>query len=123
MTYKILVVDDDYDNRTISSEILVHAGHTVICAANGIEAIEAALKEKPDMIFLDLSMPKMSGWEAAAKLKSMQDMTHIPIIAFTAHAMVGDEKKAIDSGCNDYLTKPCTPNKVLEKVKKWGKPR
>ncbi len=121
MAYRILVVDDDFDNRTIASEILVSAGHIVFTATNGIEGIEIAAKEKPDMIFLDLSMPKMSGWEVASKLKSMPDVCAIPIIAFTAHAMVGDEKKAIDAGCNDYLTKPCIPDNILEKVKKWSK--
>jgi len=121
MPYRILVADDDFDNRMIAAEILITAGHTVISATNGLEAVEAALKEKPDMIFLDLSMPKLSGWEVASKLKSMPETSRIPIIAFTALAMVGDEKKAIGAGCSDYLAKPCTPGNILEKVVKWGK--
>jgi two-component system cell cycle response regulator DivK len=120
MACRILVVDDDIDNRTISSEILAAAGHTVLTATNGLEAIDIAVKERPDMIFMDLSMPKMSGWEAASKLKAMPELSKTPIIAFTAHAMVGDEKKAVDAGCNDYLTKPCVPKAILEKVKKWS---
>jgi two-component system, cell cycle response regulator DivK len=121
LKYRILVADDDYDNMVITSEILRSSGHTVIGATNGIEAIDAAVKEKPDMIFLDLAMPKMSGWEAAEKLKSIAGTSNIPIIAFTARAMAGDERKAIDSGCDDYLSKPCTPDAILEKVTKWCK--
>jgi len=121
MPYRILIVDDDPDNRTITNDILTSNGHTVFTAVNGLEAIEMAVKEKPDMIFLDLSMPVMDGWKAASKIRSIPDTSGIPIIAFTAHAMVGDEKKAIDAGCNDYLTKPCAPDKILEKVAKWGK--
>ena len=121
MTCKVLVADDDYDNRTIASEILAASGNTVLTATNGIEALDMAVKEKPDIIFLDLSMPKMSGWEVATKLKSMPDMSGIPIVAFTAHAMLGDEKKARDAGCDDFLTKPCVPKIMLEKLKKWCK--
>lgn len=121
MTYKILIVDDDADNRIIMSDILTSYGYTICSAVNGLEAIEVAVKEKPDIIFLDLSMPIMDGWQAASKIKAMPDISGIPIIAFTAHAMVGDEKKAMDAGCNDYLAKPCTPDKILEKLNKWGK--
>jgi two-component system, cell cycle response regulator DivK len=121
VSYRILIVDDDEDNRIIMNDILAAYGHTVISAVNGLEAVELAMKEKPDIIFLDLSMPVIDGWQAAAKIRSMPDISTIPIIAFTAHAMVGDEKKAIDAGCNDYLTKPCTPDKILEKVNRWGK--
>lgn len=120
MVFRILVVDDDVDNRTIAGEILASRGHTVFSASNGFDAIDIAVKEKPDMIFLDISMPKMNGWETASKLKKIPGVSQIPIIAFTAHAMPGDDKKAIDSGCNDYLSKPCTPVNILEKVSKWG---
>jgi CheY-like chemotaxis protein len=120
MPYKILIADDDADNRIIMSDILTAHGHSVITAVNGLEALELAVKERPDMIFLDLSMPVMDGWQAAAKLRSAPNTAKIPIIAFTAHAMAGDEKKAIDAGCDDYLTKPCTPDKIIEKINKWG---
>lgn len=118
---KILVVDDDLDNRTIAKETLESSGYQVCQATNGLEAIEAAEKEKPDLIFLDLSMPKMNGWDGVRHLKSMPQICDIPVIAFTAHAMVGDEKKAREAGCNDYLSKPCTPKMILEKVKEWLK--
>jgi CheY-like chemotaxis protein len=120
MPYKVLIADDDADNRIIMADILISKGHSVVIAVNGLEAIDLAAKEKPDIIFLDLSMPVLDGWQAAARLRSAPNTANIPIVAFTAHAMSGDEKKAIGAGCNDYLTKPCTPDKIIEKVNKWG---
>jgi two-component system, cell cycle response regulator DivK len=120
MPYKVLVADDDADNRIIMSDILTAQGHSVIIAVNGLEAVDLSAKDRPDIIFLDLSMPLMDGWQAAAKLRATPGTANIPIIAFTAHAMAWDEKKAIEAGCNDYLTKPCTPDKILEIIKKWG---
>ncbi|MBN1824345.1 MAG: response regulator [Endomicrobiales bacterium] len=121
MPSKILVADDDFDNRAIASEILASQGYEVIVALNGREAVQKALKESPSLIFLDLSMPQMDGWQAASEIKKNPATSGIPIVAFTAHAMVGDEKKALEAGCDDYLSKPCTPQSVIEKVNKWMK--
>ena len=119
MNYKILVADDDWDNRTIASESLQSAGYEVVQATNGLEVLELVEKEKPHLILLDLSMPKLDGWQTAQRLKKTPKVCDIPVIAFTAHAMLGDEQKAKASGCDDFLTKPCIPKKIIEKVKQW----
>ena len=119
MTLKILVADDDLDNRTIATETLRAAGYEVCTATDGVEAVASALKEKPDLILVDLSMPKMDGWETVKRLKTAPETSNIPVIAFTAHAMQGDEQKARDAGCDGFLTKPCPPKKIIEKIKEW----
>ena len=119
MSAKILVADDDLDNRTIAEETLASSGYQVCVATDGLEVLDLVSREKPDVVLLDLSMPKMNGWQVARKLKSDPDLARIPVIAFTAHAMRGDEQKARDAGCDDFLTKPCTPKKILEKVRQW----
>lgn len=121
MNLKILIADDDYDNRTILKEALEAAGCRVLQATNGQEAIDIALAEKPGLIFLDLSMPKLNGWEAAKRIRQTPEISDIPIFAFTAHALQGDETKAKAAGCDDYVTKPCIPRDVVQKVRNWFK--
>ncbi|MBI3549100.1 MAG: response regulator [Elusimicrobia bacterium] len=123
MNPKILIADDDFDNRTILTEALEAAGFRVIQAVNGQEAIAAAVKESPDLIFLDLSMPTMNGWEAAKRIRLLPELAHIGIFAFTAHALQGDETKARAAGCDEYVTKPCIPRDVVKKVQEWLKVR
>jgi two-component system cell cycle response regulator DivK len=119
MSLKILVADDDSDNRTIAKEILEISGFVVVEAKDGLEALELVAKENPDALLLDLSMPKMNGWDVAKKIKEEAAHPKMPIIAFTAHAIVGDEVKAKAAGCDDYLSKPCVPIELVKKIKKW----
>ena len=119
MSPKILIADDDYDNRTILKEAMGAAGFDILQAVNGQEAIDVALAEKPDLILLDLSMPKLSGWEAAKRMRLLPEIAKIPIFAFTAHALEGDEAKAMASGCDDYISKPCIPREFVRKVTKF----
>lgn len=119
MSFKILVADDEPDNRTILVDALEAAGYAVLCASNGVEALESATREPPDLILLDMSMPKMDGWEAARRLRQMPQTARIPLIAFTAHALVGEDAKAKAAGCDDYLSKPCRPREVVERVASW----
>jgi len=118
---KILIADDDFDNRTILTQALEGAGFSVVQATDGQEAVDTALKELPVLIFMDLSMPKMSGWEAAKRLRQFPQMAQVPIFAFTAHALQGDETKAKAAGCDDFVTKPCVPREVVKKVQEWLK--
>ena len=118
---RVLVVDDDQDNRAIIYEILKINGYEISVMTNGQEAWEHLQKELPDLIVMDMSMPKLSGWELTKRLKADQATAHIPILAFTAHALAGDEAKARAAGCDDYLSKPCAPKDIVAAVQKWLK--
>lgn len=119
MKHRVLVADDDFDNRTIAKEVLERSGYEVIQATNGVEALELIMKEKPEVVLLDLSMPKMSGWEVARRVRESEGTRDLPIVAFTAHALVGDEQKALASGCSDYISKPAAPKSIVRKVEEW----
>ena len=113
----ILVADDEPDNRAIMAAVLSAAGYRVREARDGAEAVETALRETPDLILLDMAMPVMSGWEAVRRLKEMPQTRAIPVFAFTAFALAGDELKAKEAGCEGYVSKPCIPREVVEKIR------
>ena len=115
---KILLVEDNELNRDMLTRRLKRKGFSVICAENGLEGINCALSEKPNIILLDLSLPIIDGWTAAKKLKANNETMSIPIIALTAHAMKGDKEKAINAGCDEYDTKPVDFERLLEKIRK-----
>lgn len=116
----ILLVEDNPHNRKIFSGMLSHAGFTVLEAEDGHEAMNLA-ELSPDLILMDLSIPGIDGWEVTKRLKSAPKTKAIPIIALTAHAMRGDEERAIVAGCDGYLAKPISPKKVVEEVKRYLK--
>jgi two-component system cell cycle response regulator DivK len=104
---RILVVEDNLDNRRILVYRLKRIGEfDIVEAGNGREALEVVESEPPDLIFMDLKMPVMDGWEATRRIRSLERGKAIPIIALTAQAMAGDEQKALAAGCDDYLAKP-----------------
>jgi two-component system cell cycle response regulator DivK len=117
---KILVVEDNEDNRRILVYRLRKIGEFAISeATNGEQAIEMVGADLPDLIFMDLKMPIMDGWEATKRIRKMPGGDRIRIIALTAQAMAGDEQKALAIGCDDYLAKPVVdPNLVREKVER-----
>ncbi|RPI97588.1 MAG: response regulator [Chloroflexi bacterium] len=104
--WTILVVDDEPDNVDLVAESLEFFGATVRTAANGVEALECLKDFKPDLILLDLSMPKMDGWELRRHVKANPDTASIPVVALSAHAMTGDKERALEVGFDGYLTKP-----------------
>lgn len=106
---KVLIVDDDPPGLEIMALLLQHFGAITHKATNGREGIEQAQLLHPDFIISDLSMPVMDGWEMIAWLKHERTTASIPIIALTAHAMIGDRERAIAAGCHNYLTKPINP--------------
>lgn len=81
-------------------------GQTVLTAMDGHQAIQMVQKHNPDIILMDLTLPKLSGWEATRSLRSIEAFRHIPILALTAHVMVGDRERALEAGCDDYFPKP-----------------
>ncbi len=113
---KILLVEDNELNRDMLLRRLERRGYQVVVAVDGGEGLAMARSEAPDLILMDMSLPVLNGWEAARQLKTASETQAIPIIALTAHAMVGDRKKAIEAGCDDYDTKPIEFPQLLEKI-------
>jgi two-component system cell cycle response regulator DivK len=104
---KILVVEDNLDNRRILVYRLRRIGDfDILEASNGQEALRIVESEPPDLIFMDLKMPVMDGWEATRRIRAQESGCRVPIIALTAQAMAGDEQKALAAGCDDYVAKP-----------------
>ncbi len=114
----ILVVDDTEFNRDLVVQLLAD-DFEIIIAENGAEAVEKTQERRPDLILMDLGMPVLDGCEATRRLKANDDLRHIPIIAVTSHAMVGDEIEARKAGCDDYLPKPIAEDLLIKKIKKY----
>ena len=115
---KILVVDDTEWNRDLIVQLLEEE-YSVSEAVNGEEGVSKAEAEKPDLILMDLGMPVMDGWEATRRIKANSALKHIPVIAVTSHAMVGDEIHAREAGCDDYIPKPLNEDELMSKIRKF----
>jgi CheY-like chemotaxis protein len=113
---KILLVEDNEMNRDMLSRRLQRKGYEVVMAVDGGQGVEMALAENPDLILMDMSLPVLDGWEATKRLKAQTPTQGIPVIALTAHAMAGDRDKALESGCDDYDTKPVEFPRLLGKI-------
>ena len=114
----VLLVEDNPHNRKIFSGMLTHAGFRVVEAVDGNEAMAKVASEHPDLVLMDLSIPGVDGWECTRRIKADDATKQIPIIALTAHAMRGDEDRARAAGCDGYLSKPISPKRVVEEVKR-----
>ena len=120
----ILHIEDNPSNRKVVQHILRCTSHRLIEAVNGQEGLEMAAREVPDLILLDIQLPKLSGYEVARRLKADEKLKHIPIIAVTSYALSGDDHKAIEAGCDAYIAKPYKPLEILEGLAKFlGKDR
>lgn len=117
MAKKILIVDDEKDLVETVSFRLQSAGYDVIKAYDGQEGLDKARKEKPDIIILDLMLPKMDGYKVCAMLKRDQKYKNIPILMFTARAQESDEKLGLEVGADAYVTKPFESQALLAKIK------
>ncbi len=113
---KILLVEDNADNRDMLSRRLIRKGYDVVMAVDGGEGVAKAVSESPDLILMDMSLPVIDGWEATRQVKANAATQGIPIIALTAHAMAGDREKALAAGCDDYDSKPVELPRLLEKI-------
>ena len=109
MSKRILVVEDQADNRRILRDMLGNAGYELIEAESGEEALMAIEAQRPDLILMDIQLPVMDGYEATRCIKSNPTLKAVPIIAVTSYALSGDEGKARAAGCNAYVTKPFSP--------------
>ncbi len=101
------MIADDYEvNRDLLARRLAKRGYEVLQAADGEAAVSMVMAHRPDIVLMDMSMPKMNGWDATGMLKSSPSTRDIPVIAVTSHAMSGDREKALEAGCDDYASKP-----------------
>src|SRR5512143_4101157 len=103
---RILIVEDNMDNYELVRFVLERAGYDVFLAVNGRDGVDAARLQKPDLILMDLTMPEMDGWLAAEKLKADEITKSIPLYALSAHTLPSDRKRALDAGCDGYISKP-----------------
>lgn len=115
--YTVLLVDDDIHNRKIFETVLRHAGFQVRLAAGGDEAMELIRKSRPHLVLMDLSIPIIDGWECTRLIKANPETQAVQIVALTAHAMRGDEERALQAGCDGYLSKPISPKRLVEEVR------
>lgn len=121
-TKTVLLVEDNEDNRIVYRTILEHVGYNVIEAHDGEEGVMQARGFLPDLILMDISIPKMDGWQATRQIKANDITAGIPIIALTAHALEEDRQKASQAGCDGYLAKPIEPRRVVEEVERFVGP-
>ena len=116
---RVLVVEDNRDNMTLIVDVLLSLDYEVVEATDGEMGVEMAQAHKPDLILMDLSLPQMDGWTATRTIKAESDLSHIPIIALTAHAMVGDRERALEAGCDDYISKPINLQMLATKLTEY----
>jgi two-component system, cell cycle response regulator DivK len=113
---RILFVEDNMDTYALVQFFMERNGYVMFLAVSGRDGVSAAIKQKPDLILMDLSLPEMDGWSAAKQIKSTLSTKSIPIIALTAHALVSDRKRALDAGCDDYIIKPIDMTELVRIV-------
>jgi two-component system, cell cycle response regulator DivK len=116
MAKTILIVEDEPRNLKLLRDLLQRFGHVTIEAADGEQGVALAREKIPDLILMDIMMPKMDGLEATRIIKADTKTKHIPILALTSYAMKGDKEKTIEAGCNAYIAKPVDIQEVLKAI-------
>ena len=119
MSRRILVVEDDLDNLRIATLVLQREGYEVVTARDAVTALSTLSASPPELVVLDLDLPGVDGFDAARRIRARDEWRDIPILAFTALAHRDDEARAREAGCDDYLTKPCRPETLRERVRHW----
>ena len=114
----VLVVEDYQDAREMYAAYLQFSGFDVAEATNGVEAIEKAQTLVPDIVLMDLALPRMDGWEATRRLKNDERTKNIPVVALTGHALADHSREAKEAGCDAFLTKPCLPEVLVVEIRK-----
>ena len=116
MREKILVVEDNPENMRVMEMVLRRKDYILLKAIDGEEALDVATTEKPDLILMDIQIPKMDGLEVTRRLRKSRAFSHTPIIGITAYAMKGDREKVLESGCNAYLSKPFSIHELMAMI-------
>jgi two-component system cell cycle response regulator DivK len=113
---RILIVEDNDLNRDMLSRRLVRRGFQVVVAADGAAGVEAAIRERPDLVLMDMSLPVVDGWQATRMIKADPATSAIPVMALTAHALKEDRERALEAGCDEFETKPVDLERLLGKI-------
>ena len=119
MSPRILVIEDHEENRRIVRDLLTSAGFTMIEATTGEDGVRLAGTERPDLILMDIQLPGFDGYEATRRIKADPTLRPIPIIAVTSYALSGDDRKALEAGCDAYVTNPFSPRALLAKIREY----
>ena len=113
---KILIVEDNEMNRDMLSRRLTRRGYEIVVAQDGQEGLDKMPSEMPDLVMMDMGLPVLDGWQATSQAKASDDISGIPVIALTAHALEQDRVKAMEAGADDYDTKPINLSRLIEKI-------
>ena len=119
MSKRILVVEDQEDNRRIMRDLLASVGYEIVEAVTGEDGVRIAETHAPDLILMDIQLPGLDGYEATRRIKANPSLGHIPIIAVTSYALSGDDAKAVEAGCDAYVSKPYSPRALLAKIREF----
>lgn len=119
MKLKALIIEDNEQNMYMLSFLLEKNNYEVFQAFNGFDGINIAKEISPDVILLDIQLPVMDGYHVAKELRKTEDLKHIPIVAVTSHAMVGDREKAMESGATGYIEKPVDPDNFIQRMESY----
>jgi two-component system cell cycle response regulator DivK len=119
MKLKALIIEDNEQNMYMLTFLLENNNYEVFQAFNGLDGIKAAIEHSPDVILLDIQLPQMDGYQIAKELRKKDDLQHIPIVAVTSHAMVGDREKAMESGATGYIEKPIDPDNFIQRMESY----
>ena len=117
MAQRILVVDDHEDNRRILRDLLTSASYETLEAETGEAGVALAEAQRPDLVLMDLQLPGLDGYEATRRIKANPALRQVPVIAVTSYALSGEEIRAREAGCDDYVTKPFSPRALLATVR------
>ena len=119
MGKRILVIEDQEDNRRILRDLLTSVGYEIIEATTGEEGVASAETGHPDLILMDIQLPGIDGYEATRRVRAYPTLQQVPIIAVTSYALSGDDVKAKEAGCTDYVPKPFSPRALLAKIRQY----
>jgi len=119
MKINTLIIEDNENNMYLTSFLLENSGHQVFQAFDGQDGVDLAKKLVPDLILLDIQLPKMNGYDVARELRQDNALKTIPIVAITSYAMPGDKEKALDAGCNGYIKKPIDPDTFITEIESY----
>lgn len=119
MKQTILLIEDNEQNRYLATFLLEKHGYAVVSAADGLTGIERARTMAPDLVLLDIQLPKLDGYAVAAALRGIEPLREVPIIAVTSYAMVGDREKSLAAGCNGYIEKPINPETFVKEIEEF----